>query len=124
MEMDEEARKGLLAKVGPDHDYTFGSAVNLANDLAALGMHEKARELDEKNVEQVQAFYGDENLLSLAAAVNLSVDLRTVGEVAQSEELYADTMALYERLLPPDHPERLVAARSERFDWDFDPFSL
>ncbi|MEV4564636.1 FxSxx-COOH system tetratricopeptide repeat protein [Nonomuraea sp. NPDC049419] len=124
MEMDEEAREGLLAKIGPDHAYTFSSVINLADDLAALGEHEKARKLDEKNLEQIRAFYGDENLLSLAAAINLSIDLRTGGELTQGEELYADTMALYARQLPPDHPERLGAARGERFSWDFDPFSL
>lgn len=123
-EMDEDARKGLLAKISPDHAYSFSSAINLGDDLAALGDYEGALALDKENLAQIQAFYGDENLLSLAAAINLSLDLRALGKVTQAEELYQGTLAEYERVLPPGHPERLFAAQGERFNWDFDPFSL
>ncbi|WP_157382850.1 FxSxx-COOH system tetratricopeptide repeat protein [Nonomuraea coxensis] len=123
-ELDEQARDGLLAKVGPDHAYTFSATINLANDLAALGDATGARALGAEVLEQIAAFYGFDNLLYLAAAVNLSIDMRASGEAEEGRKLYDTTVAAYERLLPPGHPERTFAKKGERFNWDFDPFSL
>ncbi|MGP3955417.1 FxSxx-COOH system tetratricopeptide repeat protein [Nonomuraea sp. 3N208] len=123
-EVDEEARAGLLHKIGRDHSYTFSSTINLASDLAALGDVRGGSELGAEVLDQIRNFYGPQNLLSLAASVNLSIDMRAAGEVEKGNALYESTMAQYEQLLPASHPERVVAASGERFNWDFDPFSL
>ncbi|MFB9202761.1 FxSxx-COOH system tetratricopeptide repeat protein [Nonomuraea spiralis] len=123
-ELDSAARAGLMDRLGPTHLYTCSSTINLASDHAALGDPVAARELDEQVLEQIRSFYGPDNLLSLAGAINLSIDMRATGDESEGKALYDRTMAGYERLLPPNHPERVVAARGERFNWDFDPFTL
>ncbi|MFI6294804.1 FxSxx-COOH system tetratricopeptide repeat protein [Nonomuraea sp. NPDC050790] len=122
-ELDEQAYHGLLDVVGPEHGYTSTSAFNLASDLAALGEPFAARDRGQQTLEQLRAAYGSDHALTLSAAVNLSIDLRACNQVEEGQELYDITMAQYERFRP-NHPERLHAARGERFNVDFEPFSL
>ena len=42
-ELDEQALRGLTAELGPDHHFTLTVAMNLASDLAALGLPTDAR---------------------------------------------------------------------------------
>lgn len=124
-ELDGRSHDGLVATVGRLHGYTFASAVNLASDRAALGDTAGARELGEQVLADIRAFYpAKDNLLSLAASVNLSLDLRASGAVEEADKLYENAMGHYRQRLPADHPERLHAEAGNRFDLDFDPFSL
>lgn len=122
-ELDEQACNGLLAVVGADHGYTSTGSFNLASDLAALGDVAAARELGVRTLKQMSKAYGPDHPLTLSAAVNLSTDMRASGKVTEGQALYDRTIAQYERF-PPDHPERLHAKRGERFNLDFEPFSL
>ena len=70
--------------LGDDHPHTLLSASNLAVDLATLGEHQAARELNEDTLARSRRVLGDDHPDTLASANNLAFDLRALGETGTS----------------------------------------
>ena len=112
---------GLDGRLGRNHHYTLTVAVNLASDLADLGLATDARALGEGTLRRMRAVLGEDHPTALGCAVNLAVDRRATGDTDAAESLMADTMTRYAATLGLDHPDAVVAAEWRRLDLDFDP---
>jgi hypothetical protein len=119
--MDARALAGLDERVSLEHDYAVTCAINLQNDLAALGEFDQARRLGEENYRRIQVYFTPEHPLSLICAVNLSQDLRETGAKEEAERLYGETLKRFELVLGLDHPDTLAVQAGERLNVDFDP---
>ena len=120
-ELNEQALAGLDARIGRDHHYSLTVAVNLASDLAALGLHQEARSLGEGTRRRLSTLLGPDHPLTLGCAVNLSLDLAATGDEDAAEAMLNEALASYRARLGPEHPDTLVAVEGKRLEPDFDP---
>jgi hypothetical protein len=65
---------------------TLTSAHNLATDLAALGEHRRALELDLDTLTRRRLVLGDEDPATRATAHNLSLDIAAVADPARAAD--------------------------------------
>ncbi|MFG2074350.1 FxSxx-COOH system tetratricopeptide repeat protein [Nonomuraea maritima] len=118
--LDERALEGFDRTLTRDHHFTLTCAINLASDMAVLGDVGAARDLGETTLRRLRDLLGFDHPLTLACAANLVADLATLGDDGAAA-LREETLAAFERVLGPDHPDTLVAVRGGRLDFDFDP---
>ena len=118
--MNARALAGLDARVGLEHDYAVTCAINLQNDLAALGEFDQARRLGEENYRSIEVYFTPEHPLSLICAANLSQDLARTGAKEEAERCTAKTPKRFEviRVATTLTPSR--CRRGERLNSDFD----
>jgi len=121
--LDEKALEGLEKRLGRDHHYTLTVAMNLASDLAALGLPEEARALGEDTLPRLRVLLGEYHPQTLGCAANLALDRIAAGDEEAGRSLQEETL---ERIrgtpgLGPEHPDTLVAVSGRRLDPDFDP---
>src|SRR5260370_1400902 len=90
--LDEQAMKGLDARLGRDHHYSLTVAMNLASDLAVLGLPAEARALGADTLPRLQALLGEDHPQALGCAANLALDRIAAGDATAGEELQKEAL--------------------------------
>lgn len=122
-DLNQKARRGLREKLGDRHPYTLCTTTNLANDFAAMRDYTSARELSGLTLElsREAAVRGDDHPYTLGCALNHALDLEGSGSEREADALWQDTVARFNRVLGPDHPDSLAAGARQRIDADIEP---
>lgn len=95
--------------------------MNLASDLAALGLHEDARRLGEDTWPRLTELRGATHAHTLGCAANLALDRIALGDEDAGNSLKEATLRLYDETQGADFPDRIAADEGMRLDPDFDP---
>ena len=107
-----------------EHVLTLTCAINLASDLAAMGDHEAAYQLDADILARSERLRGVDHPSTLACSLNLARDLIALGRHAEGQRRLDAVVDAYRRGLGPDHPAIVAALAGERANCDVDPMPL
>jgi uncharacterized protein HemY len=91
--------------------WTIGFALELADDLNALGEHETARQLSADSLSRARRVLGDESLYTIDSANNLASALLALGQVETARQLSEETLTQARRVFG-EHPRILKAAHN------------
>jgi hypothetical protein len=91
------------SRLGPDDPDTLQAAHVLAFALSGLGLHRKARSLNEDTLARRQRLLGENHPDTIRSASNLARDLQVVGDTRAARDLNKDTLARSRQILGWDH---------------------
>ncbi|CUS15406.1 unnamed protein product, partial [Tuber aestivum] len=96
-----------LAVLGPDHQDTLTSAINLALALQYQGKFKESEAINRRALEWHEKTLGRHHPNTLTSFNSLAAVLELQGKYAESEMLHRRALELRDEVLGPDHPDTL-----------------
>ena len=104
MALGEEALAGRTRVLGEEHPETLTTLANLALTCKALGMYEKAIEMQRRELDLVTRVLGDEHPDTIVSMANYGKMLREQGKYEEALAIFERSVRAARKALPPDNP--------------------
>ncbi len=104
MSIGEEAFAGRTRVLGEEHPETLTTLANLALTYKALGMDEKAAEMQRREMELVIRVLGEEHPDTIVSMANFGETLRQQKRYSEALEILDRSIRAARKALPPDNP--------------------
>ena len=124
LDLDDQARRGLMKIHGDRHLFTLAANINYVSDLAACGRLYEAIDIGRKTLDNCRLYLGEDHPDALMAAANLSSDEAAAGDRVNGDGRLAQALLGYERTLTLEHPEARAAAQRTRLTAEIEPYDL
>jgi eukaryotic-like serine/threonine-protein kinase len=107
LRMRQETLEQQQRKLGPDHDQTLASRMNLAVSLDSVGRHKEAIELQEETLTLQRTKLGLDHPDTLMTMGNLADSYDRDGRYQEALQRHREAFALREAKLGANHPDTL-----------------